>query len=723
MANNVIKRVWNQNRMVAIEDLKGMTFQAESGGHTFQISGVDDSGNTVALAGSVAGVFLRPDNTDVAITGSASGGVVSVTLPANCYDVPGRFGLTVFVTADGQKTAVYAAIGTVSRTSSGTVSPGTTADVVDLINQINAAVATIPASWTGLMADIAPTYSDTAVYPVGSYVYYNGDLYRCTTAITTAESWTAGHWTQAVLGNDVAYLKDAFNDVSPVYDSSYFLSWQIGKTINGSGQETTGVGFALSSKKNVYSETVVMNRSSDKGYNSKNATFYVHEYDSTGTWKRRTLLKSGQTKKINDDCKQIQIVYGYLSAESVTMTTEILSQYFCVSIIPKYASNSDFENISTIMADEIDSIKDITIDICKNMMNPALLTITGQYYSSGNGSHDDNAGFKSFSSVIPVKPGTTYTYSVDGTAGRMATCVQLDAEGNKTGGGYNVDSPFTTEANTASLLISLYVADTDDDYQLEEGSKPTSFVSYYAPRIRSSSDLEGKKICAFGDSLAAGDNGDMSARTWIDILCDYFGAVPYNRGIGGSCVTSENGSGVARTAYSYINSAGEAGEIRLAYTTQKTFEDYPTEINPCMNQTDRTNTIPTDTDIVIVVAGTNDIGSTTGADFQTAYETMLSHIITRVPNARIITCTMPFRHLYDDGTADDQTVYNGYRTRIINASEKYGFQCINLRKLMGVNADNYTTYMNDSVHYNNTAGRKRFASCIAQQIKDICFCE
>jgi hypothetical protein len=209
--------------MVAIEDLKGMTFQAESGGHTFQISGVDDSGNTVALTGSVAGVFLRPDNTDVAISGSVSDGVASVTLPANCYDVPGRFGLTVFITADGQKTAVYAAVGTVSRTSSGTVSPGTTADVVDLINQINAAVATIPASWTGLMADIAPTYSNAAVYPVGAYCYYNGDLYRCTTVITTAESWTAGHWTQAVLGNDVANLKDAIGNgyYSVTYNTRY----------------------------------------------------------------------------------------------------------------------------------------------------------------------------------------------------------------------------------------------------------------------------------------------------------------------------------------------------------------------------------------------------------------------------------------------------------------------------------------------------------------------
>lgn len=222
MANNIIKRVWNQNRMVTIEDLKGMAFQAESGGHTFQISGVDDAGNTVELSGTVAGVFLRPDNTDVAITGSASGGVVSVTLPANCYDIPGRFGLTVFVTSNGQKTAIYAAIGTVNRTSSGEVSPQTATDVVDLINAINAAVATIPASWTGLMADIAPEYSTSALYPVGSYVYYNGDLYRCTTAITTAESWTAAHWTTAVLGQDVSDLKSAIDDKINAYSNIEF---------------------------------------------------------------------------------------------------------------------------------------------------------------------------------------------------------------------------------------------------------------------------------------------------------------------------------------------------------------------------------------------------------------------------------------------------------------------------------------------------------------------
>ena len=236
MANNIIKRVWNQNKMVNIEGLSGAAFQAESGGHTFQISGIDDTGTTVALSGTVTGVFRRPDNADIALTGSASGGVASVTLTDDCYAVPGRFGLTVFVTSGGQKTAVYAAIGTVASTNGGAVAGDTPQDVVDLINAIAAAVATIPADYTDLMAAIAPTYSPSALYPVGFYVWHDGHLYRCITAITTAESWTAGHWTAVALGNDVSDLKSALTNIenmSPIAVFDQTVSGTQMKTVSG----------------------------------------------------------------------------------------------------------------------------------------------------------------------------------------------------------------------------------------------------------------------------------------------------------------------------------------------------------------------------------------------------------------------------------------------------------------------------------------------------------
>ena len=211
MGNNVIRRVWNKNSLTNIEELRGMVFQAEEAGHTFEIRGVDGEGNAIALSGTPSGVMLRPDGTDVTLDCAVSDGVVTATLPAECYDVQGRFGLTVYLTSDGQKTAIYAAIGTAVHTSSGNVSPATTASVVDLINAIEAAIEQIPASDTNLKAAMAATYSTSAVYPVGSYAWYNGKLYKCITAITSGETWTSAHWTEAKLANDVSDLKSAYN--------------------------------------------------------------------------------------------------------------------------------------------------------------------------------------------------------------------------------------------------------------------------------------------------------------------------------------------------------------------------------------------------------------------------------------------------------------------------------------------------------------------------------
>ena len=213
MANNIIRRTWKQSGLVNIEDLRGSAFQAEQGSHTFLISGVDENGEALALSGTPAGVLLRSDGQDVALTCSVSDGIVSATLPANAYVVPGRVGITIFLTNNGQKVAIYAAVGSVATTSSGTVAPPAGSDVVDLVNAIATAVATIPASYTDLMAAVAPTYSTSALYAVGSYAWYDGKLYRCTTAITSGETWTSGHWTLANLGSDVSDLKSAVSDL------------------------------------------------------------------------------------------------------------------------------------------------------------------------------------------------------------------------------------------------------------------------------------------------------------------------------------------------------------------------------------------------------------------------------------------------------------------------------------------------------------------------------
>lgn len=74
---------------------------------------------------------------------------------------------------------------------------------------------TVPTKITDLTNDsdfvsrdvIADEYSTSSTYAVGDYCIYDGQLYRCTTAITTAEAWTAGHWEAVNVGDELIDLK------------------------------------------------------------------------------------------------------------------------------------------------------------------------------------------------------------------------------------------------------------------------------------------------------------------------------------------------------------------------------------------------------------------------------------------------------------------------------------------------------------------------------------
>lgn len=50
---------------------------------------------------------------------------------------------------------------------------------------------------------IATDYSATSTYAVGDYCTYENGLYRCTTAIETAEAWTAEHWEAVTVGSEL----------------------------------------------------------------------------------------------------------------------------------------------------------------------------------------------------------------------------------------------------------------------------------------------------------------------------------------------------------------------------------------------------------------------------------------------------------------------------------------------------------------------------------------
>ena len=435
MANNIIKRVWNQNKMVNIEGLSGAAFQAESGGHTFQISGIDDTGATVALSGTVTGVFRRPDNADIALTGSASGGVASVTLTDDCYAVPGRFGLTIFVTSGGQKTAVYAAIGTVASTNGGAVAGDTPQDVVDLINAIEAAVATIPADYTDLMAAIAPTYSPSGLYPVGFYVWHDGDLYRCTFPITTAETWTAGHWTAVALGNDVSDLKNAIT-LNTNFESYTFIEDKYittnGSTVNiNSLQSANGYRCAVA-------DCVAGDEFTVSGRGSLVAALWTF-IDSSGNKLSQSTSTSQETNiKITAPTDS-----AYLVVNSNRQTVK------CWKGEPLVNRVEVLETEQIAVNNYIDEIK--VFEQSGNIFSAKSDYLEGAYYyrSGSNLVTGTNTGYNGF--IIPVAPNSRYTFVT-------SNIVLLDAEKKpiQTGGSWDYEGVTSCNSGNAAYFAVTY---------------------------------------------------------------------------------------------------------------------------------------------------------------------------------------------------------------------------------------------------------------------------
>ena len=83
------------------------------------------------------------------------------------------------------------------------VSDSQVQEILDMSADVIAASANV----STLRGNFAPAYSSSAPYAVGDYCVRNNQLYRCKTAISTGEQWTAGHWTAVNVTEEVCDLK------------------------------------------------------------------------------------------------------------------------------------------------------------------------------------------------------------------------------------------------------------------------------------------------------------------------------------------------------------------------------------------------------------------------------------------------------------------------------------------------------------------------------------
>ena len=116
------------------------------------------------ISGSVNGYFIRPDGYTVPINnGVISGNKAYITLIEECYEVEGKFTLSIKLTGNGVNGTIRIVEGVVVRTSTGAaVSTGNLIPSVEsLITEIQEAVASVPDDYTALVSKVDNSASDS----------------------------------------------------------------------------------------------------------------------------------------------------------------------------------------------------------------------------------------------------------------------------------------------------------------------------------------------------------------------------------------------------------------------------------------------------------------------------------------------------------------------------------------------------------------------------------
>lgn len=236
-----------------------------------------------------------------------------------------------------------------------------------------------------------------------------------------------------------------------------------------------------------------------------------------------------------------------------------------------------------------------------------------------------------------------------------------------------------TTLNNIIITPSKYKYDGVDRYYLKDSVLNS---------LSNSSFYKNKKITCFGDSITAQNQ-------WQPWVAQYFNCTMVNKGVGGTTVFNNGNKEVIEGV----------------------------ERDSWMCSDDRINLIPTDSDVILVFGGHNDWGynnlemgvlgdgNLIDTTFKSAYSLMLKKLITKFPNARIITMTpVGGRTETEKGNSDKQyyirdLCMTDFAKAVKEVSSYYGIPCIDINAESGISTLNHDTYIADVIHPNSEGGK------------------
>jgi len=247
-----IRRTFNRDRgFKLVETLNGYTFTPETNAHTFFIECVDKVNGLETVvpfeAGStVSARFLKTDHVTELVEGSLNtDGAAVVTLPSECYSVPGRFLLTILVTTGSTTICVYAATGTVIAADSSTVnvSENASREIDEKIAELNAAAAQVSSAISAGSAKITEINQAAAAARASipqDYTALSDSVGDLKSAVDLKDgkiplAWTDGRYLKSSDGSSGTSSKHAITGFVPVVSGR---TYYVNASSVGSGEAT-----------------------------------------------------------------------------------------------------------------------------------------------------------------------------------------------------------------------------------------------------------------------------------------------------------------------------------------------------------------------------------------------------------------------------------------------------------------------------------------------------
>ena len=694
---------------------------------------------------SVQGHFNPPVGAPIFLNAGnyISGNVATVRLPQACYNYEGPFSLAIKLVTVNETVTVRIVDGMVDNTYvEGSVAPTGTVptyqEVLAEYDQMVAATETANAAAqtaintantaaANCAAIVAAPYSNSATYAVGSYCTKDGKLYECTTAITTAEEWTAGHWTETKVGPEVSDLKSAtnFNDygIEETFTSTYTRSASI-KAEDGTNGTT---GFRTT--------YIVYTKPMKISFNKPGEKFVVWAYSNatadSGVLSPTKSYVTGTVylPLISSTVKRFRI--GFHKDNGGTYTEEEAAASFAAV---EFRSQTDktllLENVpadAKITGEKTTENKANIDDIMsrmgrKNWFNPNDADVVeGQFISgvsSGSEVWTENANYGE-TGFIPVQQGDKITFFVAGSS-NVSNLYKVYYNASKEpldGSGVMPDNKYVTITDSSikyirvafnlsrkTTFMVVKLTEQDATPYSPEGEVYVPYPNLTLPYIIKDTDQKinkaienqwhGKSWYAYGTSITA-NNGSSGRNTYVTYLAGMSGLSATNNGIGGGGIGNLG-------AYS----TGQVYDAICNITDGKLNADLIT-LETGANDINSDGTIPLGT---IYDTGRNTLSGCLNDCLRYLQENTTAQIAVMPSPVSIAQRITEEHHQYYTWAAMVEEICRLNRVHFINSDNNMGYAKLS--------ADSENLYIHDNIHQTNL-GSYVMAENIWYQLRNI----